>query len=90
MRFCELQHAVGVNPRTLAQRLRFLQEEGLIELGAPGGTPRYALTLRGAHLVPVLDGLRDWQSRWLASTMPPAASTHQSDRSHHEVDLEQN
>ncbi len=75
MRFCELQHAIGVNPRTLAQRLRFLKAEGLIEFRAPAGTPRYELTESGAQLVPVLDGLRVWQSRWLAGTTSQAAGT---------------
>lgn len=66
LRFCELQQAVGgVNPRTLSQRLQFLRAEGLVELGSANGATRYALTQAGSHILPVLDGLRNWQSRWL-------------------------
>jgi DNA-binding HxlR family transcriptional regulator len=67
MRFCELQNAVGgVNPRTLTQTLRFLQAEGLVEVGRSGGAVRHGLSLGGAQLVPVLGSLRDWQMTWLA------------------------
>jgi DNA-binding HxlR family transcriptional regulator len=89
MRFCELQQAVGVNPRTLAQRLRFLRAECLIERGASEGTPRYALTVSGEHLVPVLDGLREWQSRWLASPSATYSTATRENARHREVGREQ-
>ena len=69
MRFCELQQAVGgVNPRTLSQRLQFLRAEGLVELLSTGGAARYNLTQAGSDLVPLLDGLRYWQSQWLTAS----------------------
>ncbi len=69
MRFCELQQAVGgVNPRTLSQRLQFLRVEGLVELLSTGGAARYNLTQAGSDLVPLLDGLRYWQSKWLTAS----------------------
>jgi DNA-binding HxlR family transcriptional regulator len=71
LRFCELQQAVGgVNPRTLSQRLQFLRAEGLVELAEAEGHPRYGLTQAGAHLVPVLEGLRRWQVAWLPIDRP--------------------
>ena len=74
MRFCELQQAAGgVNPRTLSQRLKFLRAEGLVELRSTGGATRYSLTQAGSDLVPLLDGLRSWQSKWL-----PAGDIHKS------------
>ncbi len=89
MRFVELQHAVGVNPRTLAQRLKFLRAEGLIEVRDCAGTSHYSLTLSGSHLVPVLDGMRDWQSRWLANPTARGSTSGQTSLSQHEVDHEQ-
>ncbi|OGO47443.1 MAG: hypothetical protein A2Z30_02805 [Chloroflexi bacterium RBG_16_64_43] len=74
LRFCELQQAVGgVNPRTLSQRLQFLKAKGLVEQRSGGGVVRYTLTQAGTHLVPMLDGLRNWQATWL-----PADGVHAS------------
>ncbi len=63
----------GVNPRPLSQCLQLLRAEGLVELRSTGGAARYTLTRPGSSLVPLLDGLRYWQSKWL-----PADGTHDS------------
>ena len=48
-RFTQLEHAcAGISPRTLAERLRWLEAEGL----------EYELTGKGAALQPVIDEMR--------------------------------
>jgi len=68
-RFCELQElAGGVNPTTLSQRLKFLEEQGLIRRLPISDAPphvEYELTEMGRDLLPVLDALARWAERWL-------------------------
>ena len=68
-RFCEIQEAVGgINPRTLSQRLKFLEEEGLIlrqPLEDSSPHARYELTGMGKDLLPVLELLEVWGNKWL-------------------------
>lgn len=67
-RYRELQTLVGeVNPATFTQRLRLLEEQGLIVRRAnPENSRRveYALTPQGAELLPILDALAAWARRW--------------------------
>jgi DNA-binding HxlR family transcriptional regulator len=71
-RFCELQElAGGVNPRTLSQRLKTLEEEGIIERRSDDVRPfrpEYGLTAKGEDLLPVLDGLVVWVDKWVNQT----------------------
>jgi len=68
-RFCELQElAGGVNPTTLSQRLKFLEEQGLIRRLPISDAPphvEYELTEMGRDLLPVLDSLARWAFKWL-------------------------
>lgn len=51
----------------LSQRLRELEEEGLVERLVEAGTPvrvTYSLTEAGQQLDPVLSGLKTWARRW--------------------------
>lgn len=69
-RFSELERSLaGISPRTLSQRLRALEEEGIIERREhPEMSQRvdYRLTAKGRHLVPIVDAMRDYGGRWLA------------------------
>lgn len=57
-RFRELEKSVGnINPRTLSQRLEFLQAEGIIDTHCECG---YQLTDKGAALIPVIRAMADW------------------------------
>ena len=80
-RFCELERSLeGISPRTLSLRLRALEEEGIVERHTyPEVPPRveYALTVKGEALVPLIDDMRRYGTRWLleedaASSSPPA------------------
>ncbi len=68
-RFCELQDLVGgVNPTTLSQRLKFLEEQGLILRRPISDAPphvEYELTDKGRDLLPILDALASWAEKWL-------------------------
>jgi DNA-binding HxlR family transcriptional regulator len=68
LRFGELARAVpGLSDRLLSQRLRELEEEGLVEREVEAGTPvrvTYSLTKKGAELDPAIQELRAWACRW--------------------------
>jgi DNA-binding HxlR family transcriptional regulator len=68
-RFCELERSLeGISPRTLSLRLRALEAEGIVERHTyPEVPPRveYALTEKGEALVPLIDDMRRYGTRWL-------------------------
>jgi DNA-binding HxlR family transcriptional regulator len=69
-RFCELERSLeGISPRTLSLRLRALEEEGIVERRTfPEVPPRveYALTEKGAALLPLVEDMRRYGKRWLS------------------------
>ena len=68
MRFGELVKAVpGLSDRLLSQRLRELEDAGVVERSVEAGTPvkvTYSLTAKGADLRPAMSELRAWAQRW--------------------------
>lgn len=68
MRFGELRKAIpGLSDRLLSQRLRELEEEGLVQREVEAGTPvrvTYSLTEVGDDLGPALAELKSWAKRW--------------------------
>src|ERR1700746_3403599 len=68
-RFCELERSLeGISPRTLSLRLRALGEEGVVARNTfPELRPRveYALTEKGEALVPLIEDMRRYGTRWL-------------------------
>lgn len=68
-RFCELERSLeGISPRTLSLRLRALEEEGIVERHTfPEVPPRveYALTEKGKALMPLVEDMRRYGTRWL-------------------------
>lgn len=81
-RFCELERSLeGISPRTLSLRLRALEDEGIVERHTyPEVPPRveYALTEKGRALVPLVEDMRAYGTRWLlgevAETPEPAVA----------------
>jgi DNA-binding HxlR family transcriptional regulator len=75
-RFCELERSLaGISPRTLSLRLRALEEEGIVERHTyPEVPPRveYSLTDKGRALLPIVEDMRNYGSRWLAVEPDPA------------------
>ena len=67
-RFCELQDALGgANSATLSQRLKMLEDEGLVERRAISAVPpwvEYSLTDKGSDLRGAIAGIDRWADRW--------------------------
>ncbi len=68
-RFSQLEHScAGISPRTLSERLRVLEDEGIVERRSyPESPPRveYELTEKGAALLPIIDAMREFGHDWL-------------------------
>lgn len=69
-RFTQLERSLaGISPRTLSQRLRVLEEEGIIGREVyPEAPPRveYRLTAKGRDIGPIVDAMRAYGEQWLA------------------------
>lgn len=70
-RFTALERSLsGISPRTLSQRLRVLEEEGVIARTVyPEAPPRveYQLTSKGRDLAPIVEAMRLYGEQWLAA-----------------------
>jgi DNA-binding HxlR family transcriptional regulator len=73
-RFSELEHScAGISPRTLSERLRALEQEGiLLRRSYPESPPRveYELTDKGADLLPIIAEMRRFGHIWLLEDEP--------------------
>src|SRR3954453_22231871 len=67
-RFSELERSLaGISPRTLSLRLRAREAAGIVERNTfPEVPPRveYALTDKGRDLLPIIDDMRAYGTRW--------------------------
>lgn len=68
-RFSGLERSLqGISPKTLSERLKSLESAGVITRKSyPEVPPRveYSLTARGLDLIPLIDHMRDYGSKWL-------------------------
>ena len=68
-RFSELEHSCcGISPRTLAERLRALETESIVERHSYAESPprvEYKLTGKGEALLPIIDAMRGFGHSWL-------------------------
>ena len=68
-RFSQLEKSCsGISPRTLAERLRALEHEGMVERRSYAESPprvEYELTEKGASLLPIIDAMREFGHAWL-------------------------
>lgn len=70
-RFNEIARAHGINPRTLRERLRALEEQGVISRTVVSTIPpnvEYALTPKGLALNGIFEALAAWGRTWM---LPP-------------------
>jgi DNA-binding HxlR family transcriptional regulator len=85
-RYAELRSAIpDITDRMLSERLRELEEEGIVARTVIPDTPvrvEYALTPKGRALGPALGALGQWAERWVTVKVEPArqADTHRSRR----------
>ncbi len=68
-RFNQLERSLhGISPKTLSERLRSLEEEGIIVRQMFAEVPprvEYSLTEKGRDLVDVVESMRCYGKRWL-------------------------
>jgi DNA-binding HxlR family transcriptional regulator len=73
-RFSELEHScAGISPRTLSERLRALEDDGIVHRQSyPESPPRveYGLTDKGEALLPIIDAMREFGHAWLVEDEP--------------------
>jgi DNA-binding HxlR family transcriptional regulator len=71
-RFGALEKSVGsINPRTLSQRLDDLEQHGIITKEACSTSPtrpEYCLTQKGQDLIPVLEQMAAWGTKYYHAT----------------------
>jgi DNA-binding HxlR family transcriptional regulator len=76
-RFSEIEHSChGISPRTLSERLRALEADGiLLRHSYPESPPRveYKLTDKGRALLPIIDAMREFGHDWLPAGPGDAA-----------------
>ncbi|HLZ58378.1 MAG TPA: helix-turn-helix domain-containing protein [Ktedonosporobacter sp.] len=70
-RFNQLERSLhGISPKTLSERLRSLEEEGIIIRQTFAEVPprvEYSLTEKGRDLVHVIESMRDFGKLWLCN-----------------------
>ncbi|MCC7023260.1 MAG: helix-turn-helix transcriptional regulator [Thermomicrobiales bacterium] len=70
-RFSELQRSlVGISPKTLADRLKRLEEASIVDRTSFAERPprvEYCLTEKGRALLPILESMREFGVRWLTA-----------------------
>ncbi|HZK48608.1 MAG TPA: helix-turn-helix domain-containing protein [Thermoleophilia bacterium] len=68
-RFSALERSLqGISPKTLSERLKALEKAGVITRKSYAEVPprvEYSLTARGLDLIPLIDHMRDYGSKWL-------------------------
>lgn len=78
-RYAQIRAAIpGVSDTMLAQRLRELQREGLIERHVVPETPvqvRYRLTAKGRDLEPVIEAVVAWSHTWIPLPGEPTGAS---------------
>ncbi len=67
-RFSQLERSLrGISPKTLSERLRFLEEEGIVVRRTFSEVPprvEYSLTEKGCDLISVIDSMRAYGKRY--------------------------
>jgi DNA-binding HxlR family transcriptional regulator len=70
-RFNQLERSLyGISPKTLSERLRSLEKEGIVVRQAFAEVPphvEYSLTEKGYDLVYVIESMRNYGDRWLSN-----------------------
>ncbi|WP_141432176.1 helix-turn-helix domain-containing protein [Bacillus sp. 03113] len=67
-RFCAIQSALPVSGRLLSERLKELEEEGIVSRHVYPEVPvrvEYALTDKGKALEPIIREIEKWSQTWI-------------------------
>ena len=67
-RFCTIESSFGVSGRVLSERLKDLENEGIVRREVHPETPvriEYSLTEKGKALEPLMREIEKWSQSWL-------------------------
>jgi DNA-binding HxlR family transcriptional regulator len=67
-RFCTIESSIGVSGRVLSERLKDLENEGIVKRKVYPDTPvriEYSLTDKGIALEPLMRDIEKWSQSWL-------------------------
>ncbi len=67
-RFNEIQSAVGISGKVLSDRLKDLEQQGLVKREVIPDTPvviEYSLTEKGRSMEPILKTIEHWSQDWM-------------------------
>lgn len=67
-RFCALQSSIGISGKVLSERLKDLEQKGIIKREVIPEIPviiEYSLTKKGYSLEPVLKEIENWSQLWM-------------------------
>lgn len=65
-RFSELERSCpGISPRTLSERLRVLEQDGILQRRSGPRRVEYELTEKGQALLPTIEEMRRFGHSWL-------------------------
>jgi DNA-binding HxlR family transcriptional regulator len=66
--FNEIQTSIGISGRVLSDRLKELENQGLVKRVVIPSTPviiEYSLTEKGHSMEPILRTIEDWSQTWI-------------------------
>jgi DNA-binding HxlR family transcriptional regulator len=73
-RFSALERSLaGISPKTLSERLKGLEKAGIVTRKSYAEVPprvEYTLTSMGWDLIPLIDHMRDYGTKWLGDGGP--------------------
>ena len=67
-RFNELQSAIGVSGKVLSDRLKDLEQQGIVHREVIPDTPviiQYSLTEKGHSMHPIIQSIESWSQDWI-------------------------
>ncbi|WP_373370786.1 winged helix-turn-helix transcriptional regulator [Lederbergia panacisoli] len=67
-RFCSVESAMPISARVLSERLKDLEQEGIVKRQVYPETPvriEYSLTDKGLALAPLMKEIEKWGENWL-------------------------
>lgn len=70
-RFSEIENALPISGRLLSERLKELEEEGIVNRTVYAEVPirvEYSLTEKGQELKPVINEIQKWAEKWIVKT----------------------
>jgi len=67
-RFSEIQSAIGISGKVLSDRLKDLEQQGIVKREVIPDTPvviEYSLTEKGQSIEPILRTIENWSQKWV-------------------------